>query len=73
MEIVRMCHNCARNIPWFSFGNQREYALLDFPVDGLARTGKVVHLFWTDVSFEFQTVRVTAKPEFGFYPKRWEE
>jgi integrase len=34
---------------------------------------EVVHLFWTDVSFELQTVRVTAKPEMGFYPKRWEE
>jgi integrase/recombinase XerD len=34
---------------------------------------EVVHLFWTDLSFELQTVRVTAKPELGFYPKRWEE
>jgi len=34
---------------------------------------EVVHLFWTEVSFELQTVRVTAKPELGFYPKRWEE
>jgi integrase len=34
---------------------------------------EVVHLFWSDISFELQTVRVTAKPELGFYPKRWEE
>lgn len=34
---------------------------------------EVVHLVWTDVSVELQTVRVTAKPELGFYPKRWEE
>lgn len=34
---------------------------------------EVVHLFWTDLNFELQTARVTAKPEFGFYPKRWEE
>lgn len=34
---------------------------------------EVVHLFWTDISFELQTARVTAKPELGFYPKRWEE
>jgi integrase len=37
------------------------------------REQEVVHLFWTDVSYELQTVRVTAKPELGFYPKRWEE
>jgi integrase len=34
---------------------------------------EVVHLFWSDISFELQTVRVTAKPDLGFYPKRWEE
>jgi site-specific recombinase XerD len=34
---------------------------------------EVVHLFWSDVRLELQTVRVTAKPELGFYPKRWEE
>lgn len=34
---------------------------------------EVVHLFWTDLNFELQTARVTAKPELGFYAKRWEE
>jgi len=43
-----------------------------FLLTGL-RELEVVHLFWTDVSFELQTVRVTAKPELSFYPKRWEE
>ena len=43
-----------------------------FLLTGL-REMEVVHLFWTDVSVELQTVRVTAKPELGFYPKRWEE
>jgi len=43
-----------------------------FLLTGL-RELEVVHLFWTDVSFELQTVRVTAKPDLGFYPKRWEE
>jgi hypothetical protein len=28
---------------------------------------EVVHLFWTDISLELQTARVTAKPELGFY------
>jgi len=37
------------------------------------REMEVVHLFWTDLSFELQTARVTAKPDLGFYPKRWEE
>jgi integrase len=43
-----------------------------FLLTGL-RELEVVHLFWSDISFELQTVRVTAKPDLGFYPKRWEE
>jgi len=34
---------------------------------------EVVHLFWHDINFDLQTIRVTAKPELGFYPKRCEE
>jgi integrase/recombinase XerD len=34
---------------------------------------EVVHLFWSDINLDLQTVRVTAKPELGFYPKRCEE
>jgi len=32
-----------------------------------------VHLFWSDINFSLNTIRVTAKPELGFWPKRWEE
>jgi len=37
------------------------------------REMEAVHLFWTDISFDLLKVRVTSKPELGFYPKRWEE
>lgn len=37
------------------------------------REQEVVHLFWSDVNFKLNTIRVTVKPEFGFSPKRWEE
>jgi integrase len=37
------------------------------------REQEVMYLFWTDVNFDLRTVRVTAKPELGFYPKRWED
>ena len=52
-------------------GNQK-VLFSTFLLTGL-RELEVVHLFWTDISLELQTVRVTAKPELGFYPKRWEE
>ena len=37
------------------------------------REQEVMYLFWSDINFQLRTVRVTAKPELGFYPKRWEE
>jgi integrase/recombinase XerD len=37
------------------------------------REQEVVHLSWSDVNFTLNTIRVTSKPELGFWPKRWEE
>src|SRR6266404_2318726 len=37
------------------------------------REQEVMYLNWTDVNFELRSVRVTAKPNLGFYPKRWED
>ncbi len=37
------------------------------------REQEVMHLCWPDIHLRLRTIRVTAKPERGFYPKRWEE
>ena len=37
------------------------------------REQEVMYLRWSDINFELRTVRVTSKPELGFYPKRWED
>lgn len=37
------------------------------------REQEVVHLFWSDINFALNTIRVTMKPDLGFSPKRWEE
>jgi len=37
------------------------------------REQEVMYLFWGDINVELRTIRVTAKAERGFYPKRWEE
>jgi len=37
------------------------------------REQEVMFLRWSDVNFELRIVRVTSKPELGFYPKRWED
>ncbi len=37
------------------------------------REMEVVHLFWEDINPDLHTIKVVAKPDLGFYPKRWEE
>ncbi len=37
------------------------------------REQEVMYLFWGDVNLSLRAMRVTAKPDFDFYPKRWEE
>jgi integrase len=37
------------------------------------RMQEVMYLKWADINFGIQTVRVKAKPEYGFVPKRWHE
>jgi integrase/recombinase XerD len=37
------------------------------------REQEVMNLVWTDINFDLSTIRVTAKPEYAFTPKTWEE
>jgi len=37
------------------------------------REQEVMHLFWEDVNFSLNMIQVKAKPQLGFYPKRWED
>ena len=58
---------------FFSACTEQEHTLfLTFLLTGF-REQEVVHLWWEDIHLPVKTVRVTAKPELGFSPKRWEE
>jgi integrase len=58
---------------FFKVCTKEEYALfLTFLLTGF-REQEIVHLSWDDINFNLNTVRVTAKPDLGFSPKRWEE
>ncbi len=37
------------------------------------REQEVMYLAWSDINLDLRTIRVTAKPQLGFYAKRWEE
>ena len=58
---------------FFAVCSDQERALFaTFLLTGF-REQEVMFLSWSDVNFELRTVRATAKPELGFYPKRWED
>jgi len=58
---------------FFAVCSDQERALFaTFLLTGF-REQEVMFLYWSDVNFELRTVRATAKPELGFYPKRWED
>ncbi len=58
---------------FFGVCNEFEKPLYStFLLTGL-REQEVMYLFWTDVNLKLRTICVTAKPDLGFYPKRWEE
>jgi integrase/recombinase XerD len=37
------------------------------------REQEVMYLGWPDVNLRLRTIRVSAKPDLDFFPKRWEE
>jgi hypothetical protein len=45
---------------------------LTFVLTGF-REQEVVHLSWDDINSSLNTIKVTAKGDLGFYPKRWED
>jgi len=58
---------------FFGACREREKVLFStFLMTGL-REQEVVHLIWSDIKADLKVLRVTAKPTWAFYPKRWEE
>jgi site-specific recombinase XerC len=58
---------------FFAVCDPRERALFaTFLMTGF-REQEIMYLFSTDVNVALRTVRVTAKRDYGFSPKRWEE
>ena len=61
---------------FFGACREREKVLFStFLMTGL-REQEVVHLIyliWSDIQADLKVLRVTAKPTWAFYPKRWEE
>ena len=52
---------------------ESEATLLKFVLGSGLRDQEIRHAEWRDIDFRNELVRVTAKPEWGFTPKNWEE
>jgi integrase/recombinase XerD len=50
-----------------------QHLLFSFYLESGFRKQEVMYLKWSDINFETETARVTAKPEYGFLPKRLHE
>jgi len=58
---------------FFAVCDERERTLFStFLMTGF-REQELMYLFWSDVNLDLRTVRVTAKRDLAFSPKRWEE
>jgi integrase/recombinase XerD len=58
---------------FFKACSEAEHVLfLSFLLTGF-REQEIMHLAGEDINLHVHTIRVTAKPDLGFYPKRWEE
>jgi integrase len=58
---------------FFNACTAEEHTLfLTFLLTGF-REQEVVNLMWDDIMFNLGTIKVRAKPQLGFYPKRWED
>jgi integrase len=58
---------------FFETCNPAERALFSTFLFSGFREQEVVNLVWSDINSELSTIRVTAKPEYAFTPKTWEE
>ncbi len=58
---------------FFKACTKEEHTLfLTFLLTGF-REQEVMHLSWDDINLTRNIIKVTAKPDRGFYPKRWED
>ncbi len=53
--------------------NDSEVALFSTFLLAGFREQEVMYLGWPDVNLPLRTIRVTAKPSLGFFPKRWKK
>jgi integrase/recombinase XerD len=73
VETIRPVYEPEELQAMFRACTEEEATLLKFVLGSGFRDQEIRHAEWRDIDFRNELVRVTAKPEWGFTPKNWEE
>lgn len=73
VETIRPVYEPEELQAMFRSSTESEATLLKFILGSGFRDQEIRYVEWRDLDFRNELVRVTAKPEWGFTPKNWEE
>jgi integrase/recombinase XerD len=73
VETIRPIYEAEELEALFKVASDYEATLIKFLLGSGFRDQEIRYVLWRDVDFKSQTVRVTAKPQWSFTPKNWEE
>lgn len=73
VETIRPVYEPEELQAMFRACSEDEATLLKFVLGSGFRDQEIRHAEWRDIDFRNELVRATAKPEWGFTPKNWEE
>lgn len=73
VETIRPIYEAEELEAMFRVASEYEATLIKFLLGSGLRDQEIRFLLWRDIDFKANVVRVTAKPQWGFTPKNWEE
>jgi integrase/recombinase XerD len=73
VEAIRPIYEAEELEVMFKVANDHEATLVKFLLGSGFRDQEIRYLLWRDIDFRSHTVRVTAKSQWSFTPKNWEE
>jgi integrase len=73
VDAIRPIYEAEELEAMFKVATDREATLVKFLLGSGFRDQEIRYLLWRDIDFKSHTVRVTAKPQWSFTPKNWEE
>jgi integrase/recombinase XerD len=73
VEAIRPIYEAEELEAMFRVATEDEATLVKFLLASGLRDQEIRFLLWRDIDFRHSLVRITAKPQWGYSPKNWEE